>query len=70
MRRVFAFVGQVTLLLSASAALAQSAPPVEGAPANTPGASDGAGSAWWLIALVFVAVALVVWYVARNRNRT
>lgn len=66
MRRIFA--GLVTLFLSASAVMAQANPPVEGAPANTPGASHGVESAWWLIALI-VVVALIVWYIARNRNR-
>jgi len=55
-------------VLTASAALAQATPPVEGAPANTPGAADGIGSYWWLIVLVVVA-ALAIWYFTRNRNR-
>jgi hypothetical protein len=67
MRRIVA--GLMTLLLSASAALAQASPPVEGSPPNTPGAADGAGNAWWLIVLAVVAV-LAIWYFARNRNRT
>jgi hypothetical protein len=65
MRRIVA--GLVTLLLSASAALAQASAPVEGSPPNTPGAADRAGNAWWLI--VLVAAALAIWYFARNRNR-
>ena len=67
MRRIV--VSLITLLLSASAALAQASPPVEGAPPNTPGATDGAGNAWWLIVPAVVA-ALAIWYFARNRNRT
>jgi hypothetical protein len=67
MRRIVA--GMMALPLSASAALAQASPPVEGSPPNTPGAADGAGNAWWLIVLVVVA-ALAIWYFARNRNRT
>jgi hypothetical protein len=66
MHRIVA--GLITLFLSAPAAMAQATPPVEGAPANTPGSSHGAGSAWWLLALIVVA-ALVVWYIARYRNR-
>jgi LPXTG-motif cell wall-anchored protein len=67
MRRII--VGMVTMLLSASVALAQASPPVEGAPANTPGATDDTGSAWWLIVVVVVAIA-AIWFFARRRNRT
>jgi|UPI0004B427EE hypothetical protein len=67
MRRIVASL--ITLLLSASVALAQASPPVEGAPANTPGVTDDTGSVWWLIVVVVVAV-VALWYFARTRNRT
>ena len=57
------------LLISASAALAQAAPPVEGAPANTPDTTGGIGDYWWLIVIVVLAV-LAIWYFASNRSRT
>jgi LPXTG-motif cell wall-anchored protein len=57
-----------TLPLFSSLALAQT-PPVQGAPANTPDNTGDIGSTWWLIAIAVLAV-LVVWYFARNRNRT
>jgi len=58
-----------TLLLSASAALAQAAPPVEGSPANTPDNTGGIGDYGWLIVIAVLAV-LAIWYFTRNRNRT
>ncbi|MBQ0823703.1 hypothetical protein HPT29_019710 [Microvirga terrae] len=66
MNRIIA--GLVTLFFSATAALAQASPPVEGAPANTPGAAEGTGSSWWLIVVVVVAI-IAIWFVARRRNR-
>jgi hypothetical protein len=58
-----------TVLLSASTALAQAMPPVEGAPANTPNTTSGIGSYWWLFVIIVLA-ALAIWYFATSRNRT
>lgn len=70
MRRIDGLTAlSMALLSSASAALAQAGPPVDGAQPSTPdAAADGGSTWWWLIALAVVAV-VAIWYLAQRRNR-
>ena len=63
MRKVVARLAP--LLLSVSTALAQAAPPAEGAPT---GSTADSGILWWIAILAILAVA-AFWYVSRSRNR-